>query len=219
MVGITLSPEQIRAAPPEVRRWLEHEIAVSLGLNPPRPPVAQPSSPHLLACTIEEAAEVLSAIQGMLPVMNVFFELGREGVGLGSQGVEAFRLADILRHTRLQTLDQVVACLNVIDEAFHRVRGDGEATFYAVDERGYCFVAAQTQRSILRIWQQIVAERELRGPAAGPGQTVASPSAQLAPGASSFTPAFLTASATHPTAVGSAQPMAAPSISAEDAAR
>jgi hypothetical protein len=35
MVGITLSPEQIRAAPPEVRRWLEHELAVSLGLNPP----------------------------------------------------------------------------------------------------------------------------------------------------------------------------------------
>ena len=79
MVGITLSPEQIRAAPPEVRRWLEHELAVPLGLNPPTLPITQPSHPHLAACTPEEAAQVLSLIQGMLPVVHVFFELGREG--------------------------------------------------------------------------------------------------------------------------------------------
>lgn len=96
MVGITLSPEQIRAAPPEVRRWLEHELAVSLGLNPPALPITQPSSPHLAACAPQEAAQVLSLIQGMLPVVNVFFELGREGAAPG-EGIEAFRLADITR--------------------------------------------------------------------------------------------------------------------------
>ncbi len=163
MVGITLSPEQIRAAPPEVRRWLEHELAVSLGLNPPALPITQPS-PHLAACTPEEAAQVLSLIQGMLPVVNVFFELGREGATPG-EGIEAFRLADIMRHTRLEAPDQVLVCLEVLDQAVRRVRNDPSAAFHAVDERGYCLVAAQTQRSIRAIWQQVVAQRELVRPA------------------------------------------------------
>ena len=37
MVGITLSPEQIQQAPPEVRRWIEQQIASALGLSAPRP--------------------------------------------------------------------------------------------------------------------------------------------------------------------------------------
>ncbi|MGP0092157.1 MAG: hypothetical protein ACLPKB_19695 [Xanthobacteraceae bacterium] len=159
MIGITLSPEQIRTAPPEVRRWLEQELAVSLGLHAPESPVAQPITPHLVACTVEEAAQVLSLIQSILPVVNVFFELGREGGSAGIEGVEAFRLADILQHTRLQTLDQLAASLDAINNAFRRVRGDVNATLYGLDRRGYCFVARETQRSILRIWQEVVAER------------------------------------------------------------
>jgi hypothetical protein len=164
MVGIILSPEQIRAAPPEVRRWLEHELAVSLGLNPPAPPITQPSSPHLAACTPEEAAQVLSLIQGMLPVVQVYFELGREGAAPG-EGIAAFRLTDIMRHTRLEVPDKVLACLEVLDQAVQRVRNDPGATLHAVDDRGYCLVAAQTQRSIRAIWQQMVAQRELVRPA------------------------------------------------------
>ena len=34
MVGLTLTPEQIRKAPPEVRRWLEREVATTLGQEP-----------------------------------------------------------------------------------------------------------------------------------------------------------------------------------------
>lgn len=34
MVGITLTPEQIKGAPVEVRRWMEREVAASLGLQP-----------------------------------------------------------------------------------------------------------------------------------------------------------------------------------------
>ena len=180
MVGITLSPEQIRAAPPEVRRWLEHELAVSLGLNPPALPIVQQSSPELVACTAEEAAQVLGLIRGMLPVVNVFFELGREGATAG-EGIGAFRLADIMRHTRLETLNQVLACLDALDEAIQRVRGDAQARFYALDERGYCFVAAQTQRSIRTIWQQIVAQRELVGSGNRLDQSAGSLSARFAP--------------------------------------
>lgn len=155
MVGITLSPEQIRAAPPEVRRWIEQEFFATFGLQ------TELDSSRLAAYSVEEAASVLSLIQGMLPVVNVFFELGREGMSVETEGVAAFRLAEILRHTRLQTLEQVIACLDTISEAARRVRGDGEAPFYGLDSRGHCFIAAQTQRSILQVWQQIVAARNL----------------------------------------------------------
>lgn len=210
MVGITLTPEQIRAAPPEVRRWLEHELAVSLGLNPPALPITHPSSPHIAACTPEEAAQVLSLIQGMLPAVQVFFELGREGAGPG-EGIAAFRLADIMRHTRLEVPDKVLACLEVLDQAVQRVRNDPSATFHAVDERGYCLVAAQTQRSIRAIWQQLVAQRELVRPAAS-NHTEGLVSARLAPDLSSGGSPFLTASPSGP-----AEPLhkMAPSTSSE----
>jgi hypothetical protein len=154
MVGLTLSAEQVRKAPPEVRRWLEQELLASLGLQAPS---TEPHTPQLVACSPEEAGEVLSLIQGMIPVVSVFFELGREGTRTDIEGVEAFRLDDILRHTRLQTLEQVVACLGSINEAVAQVRGDPQATFYALDGRGYCFVADRTRRSIARVWQEMIA--------------------------------------------------------------
>jgi len=196
MVGITLSPEQIRAAPPEVRRWLEHELVVSLGLVSPTLPITQPSSPHLAACTPEEAARVLSLIQGMLPVVHVFFELGREGAAPG-EGIAAFRLADIMRHTRLEAPDQVLACLEALDQAVRHVRNDPSATFHTVDERGDCLVAAQTQRSIRAIWQQLVAQRELVRPAFS-SHTEGPVSARLAPNPSPGGSSFSSASPSGP---------------------
>lgn len=173
MVGVTLSPEQIRNAPPEVRRWLEQELLATLGLQQP---AADLEAPQLAALGEEEAAGVLSLIQGMLPVMNVFFELGREGIGMETEGLAAFRLADILRHTRLQTPEQVVACLDTISAAARRVSGDPGAAFYGLDNRGHCFISALTRRSISHVWQEIIAARNLdastaealRGPAAEP---------------------------------------------------
>jgi hypothetical protein len=161
MVGITLSPEQLRAAPADVRRWIEHEVAVSLGLHAPEVVDAKRGSPQLVGLTVDEAAKVLSLIEGTLPVVNVFFELGREGGSAGVNDLEAFRLVDITRHARLQTMEQLADCLNIINAAVRSVRADANATVYGLDQRGYCFVAGQTHRSIQRIWQGIVMERAL----------------------------------------------------------
>jgi hypothetical protein len=158
MVGVTLSPEQIRNAPPEVRRWLEQELLASFGLQQP---ATEAGVPQLASCDVEEAAAILSLIQGMLPVVNVFFELGREGISVAGEGLTAFRVTDILRHTRLQGPDQVIACLDAISAAARRIRGDAHAAFYGLDSRGYCFIATQTRRSILHVWQQIIAARDL----------------------------------------------------------
>ena len=45
---------------------------------------------------------MLSLVQGMLPVVSVFFELGREAASVPVHGMRAFSIADILRHVRLQ---------------------------------------------------------------------------------------------------------------------
>ena len=157
MVGITLSSEQIRSAPREVRQWLEQEVLASFGWELP---AAQPTAPQLAACTPDDVFKVLSLVRETIPVVNVLFELGHAGMSIGEQALEAFRLADIQRHVRLATTEQVAACLQVINNALCRVRNDDSLVFYALDDRGYCFISEQTRRSIAQVWQQIVAERQ-----------------------------------------------------------
>ncbi len=151
MVGITLAPEQIRAAPPEVRQWLEQQIAHTLGLPHPAEPSAVP--PRLVACTPEQAAAILAQIQAVLPAVAVFLELGREHGSVTADGLRAFRLADIARNARLPSVEHVLRALEVIDTALRRAVGDPEATLFALDPQGHCFVAQETGRSILAVWQ------------------------------------------------------------------
>jgi hypothetical protein len=177
MVGIALTPEQIRNAPPDVRRWLEQELLQTFGLRPSQPdaPQSQPHHEHLVACSVDEAASILRLIQGMLPVVNVFFELGRYAANLPDEGLAAFRLTDMLQHTRLQNLDQIIDCLRIINEAVQQVRSDPDATLYALDQYGDCYVAAQTQQSILRLWLQVVGGQVGRGAPAGDERPTANP--------------------------------------------
>ncbi len=154
MVGITLSPEQIHQAPPEVRRWLEQQIASALGLHRAEPALQAPAR-HLIGCNVEEARAILSLIQGLLPVVSVFFELGREPVAASTQGLRALRLDEMLRHVHLQAPEQIVACLEAIDEALQRVRREPAAALTALDGSGHCLVADATARSILALWREI----------------------------------------------------------------
>jgi hypothetical protein len=170
MIGLTLSPEQVRAAPPEVRRWLEHEISMMFGLAAADHPAAKDVASRLVGCNPEEAAAMLELVQGILPVVNVFFELGREAVSAAVHGLRAFRLSDLMRQARLSTPQQVIECLDVLTTAVRRVRGDKEALFYLVDDNGHCLVAEPTMRSVLQVWQQIVARHALDAPAEAPQQ-------------------------------------------------
>jgi hypothetical protein len=155
MTGITLSSEQIRRAPPEVRRWIEHEVATSLGFQA-QATESQRQAPQLAACSRDEVAAVLSLIQGVFPAVNVLFELGRKGASFAQDRLEAHRLSDIQHHTRLQSPEQVISCLNLINESLHRVRGSTDESFYGADG-DYCFVATETQQSIRRLWFELIA--------------------------------------------------------------
>jgi hypothetical protein len=166
MVGITLSPEQIRHAPAEVRRWLRGEIATSLDVD--SDVVASSGLRNLSVCSIEEAGAIYEKIRGIFPAVNMFFELGRDGELVTSEGLVAHRLVDMLQHTRLQTIQQLSACLQIINQAARELGNNPEISLYVIDQHGYCFVSADTQRSIAALWRQLMSGPDERG-AARPG--------------------------------------------------
>jgi hypothetical protein len=171
MIGITLTSDQIRTAPTEVRQWIEHQVIASLGLGAETPALAPDQAPphghHLVACSAEDAAAVLAQIQGFLPAVNVFFEFGRAGINYGQPPVMAFRLLDILHHTRLQNVEQVMTCLDAINQALAAVRRDDSARFCGFDNQGHCLIAPQTQQSIFQLWQGLVARQQAASDAEG----------------------------------------------------
>ena len=195
MTGITLSSDQIRRAPPEVRRWIEHELATSLGLQIQASGSEGGPPAHLAGCSRDELAAVLTLIQGALPVVNVFFELGRKGTSYGEDRLQAYRLSDIQHHTQLQTLEQVIACLNLIDQSLHRIRGSADVSFYGLDG-DYCFIATETQQNIRRLWFELIGGGEVATAPAGaqsedgPGLRGAGPAEGLAsaPGGAAMRP-------------------------------
>ncbi|MDE2378319.1 hypothetical protein [Bradyrhizobium sp.] len=164
MTGITLTAEQIRNAPAPVRQWIEQEVIASLGFASKAPAAAPPQAAHLVACSAEDAAGVLERIQRVLPAVNVFFEFGRPGIAYGQPAVMAFRLVDVLHHTRLDNVGQVMTCLEMINQALTQARGDRSARFCGFDNEGHCFIAPQTQASIAALWQSVIARHEAAQP-------------------------------------------------------
>jgi len=144
-----------------VRRWIEHQVLSSLGLAAEAPPQAAlpAQSAHLVACTADDAAKVLMQIENMLPAVNVFFEFARPGIAIGQPPMMLFRLIDILHHTRLQNIGQVMACLEAINQALAEVRHDPMVRFCGFDHEGHCIIAPETQRAIGSLWQTVIAKQ------------------------------------------------------------
>ncbi len=159
MIGITLSSEQIRTAPPEVRLWIEHEVATSLGLQV-RATDYQTNLEGLTVCNLDELFNIFSLIQHSVPAVHVLFELGRKGASFADGKLEAYRLPDIQHHARLQNVGQVIACLELINRSLHRARGTADAMLCIV-ENGFCVVATETQENLLRLWQELIGRADI----------------------------------------------------------
>ena len=158
MIGITLTIDQIRNAPPPVRHWVENEVVAALGLTEPKAATAAPpQEAHMVACSVEDAEAILTQLQDTLPAVNVFFEFGRPTVSYGEPPMMVFRLLDVMYHARLRDIGQVTACLQLIDDALARLKRDPAARFCGFDHEGHCFILAQTQTSIATLWQKIAA--------------------------------------------------------------
>jgi hypothetical protein len=173
VIGITLTANQIRTAPVEVRQWIEREVVAALGLQIQIRHQASEIE-RIAVCSLEELAAVVSLIQGIIPAVNVLFELGSQGATVADGRLVASRLSDIMHHVRLQGVDQVVSCLDIINGALHRVRGAiEESELCALDSEGHCFVASQTQQNILRLWQEVIRGQQVTsdGVTSGPPRT------------------------------------------------
>ena len=154
MIGITLTSEQIRTAPPEVRRWIEREVMTSFGQPPQSADDSKPHGEHLAICSEEEAAAILAQIQGVLPAVNVFFELGRQGAIFGQPNIEAYPAARHRPSHPAAICPRWLPASTLINQAFSNVCGDATAKFCGLDREGHCFIALETQQNILRLWQK-----------------------------------------------------------------
>lgn len=120
MTSFTFSVEQVRSAPPEVRRWFEREITATLAaLSKSEHDASQVHAAALAACIPEEAAQIFEVIKGNLLLSQVLFELARETPNSQSAApLYPISIADILRHTRLGDGDRFVDCFTAINHAF-----------------------------------------------------------------------------------------------------
>ncbi len=168
MVSFTFSEEEVRAAPPEVRHWIEARLSSALG---PRPgSEARPSSPEhgtLADCSPDEMAQVLKLISQNMLVTRIFFELARDArTGPRIAPYHALSLAEIQRHAQLAEPQQLFACLGVINQALQSVRGDAQAAMFGFDDAGQLYLHETTHCSIRQLWEQLVQAHaaEARGP-------------------------------------------------------
>jgi hypothetical protein len=173
VTGFTFSLEQIKSAPPEVRRWFEREIAVNLAqIGGPARDAAPMHGAALAACTPDEAAQLFELIKGDFLLSQVFFELGRDSPDAhGAAPLHTVALGDLLRHTRIGGVDRLSDYFGAINQAFQAIRSDPEATLFGFDQQGHVFIHEATCRSIRHLWEQLfagpISTAGLGGPADG----------------------------------------------------
>ena len=155
MTSFTFSLEQLKAAPPEVRRWVEHEIGVALGaMSRFDHDPSQVHSGALAACTPEEALQMFQLIKDNFLLSQVFFELAREkAAGRAAPPLHALNIAELLRHTRLSNGDRLADCFTAINQVFQTVRNDPEAALFGFDQYGHVYIHESTHHSVRRAWE------------------------------------------------------------------
>jgi len=193
MTSFTFSAEQLMLAPPEVRRWVERELAATLAaLSRPAHDPPQVHAAALAACSLQEASQLFEVIKGDFLLSQVFFELAREMPGGQAPApLHPLSIADILRHTRLRDGDRLVDCFTAINQAFQAIRNDSEATLFGFDQQGHVFIHQTTHDSIRQLWDQLFAPHApmANGPSAGFNPPHLGPSediAQHTPGSPGF---------------------------------
>jgi hypothetical protein len=161
MTSFTFSVEQLRSAPPEVRRWFAGEIGRSLGgIEGPHPEPHHAEPMRLAACTAAEALQMFELIGNDAIATRLFFELSRESAfGTSLPGLQALRMSDLLHHAGLPGQESLIGGLTLIDRAFRQIHGDSAGSLFGFDKAGHIFIHETTQLSIRRVWQELVEAR------------------------------------------------------------
>ncbi len=173
MTSFTFSAEQVRSAPPEVRRWMENEIARALGsqLHSEHDP-SKMQAGALAAATVDEVAQIFNLISGNFLLTQVFFELARETpLAPGLPSLHGLNLNDMRRHLQLDDVHQLLECLNVINQALQQVRNDAPATLFARDEQGHIYIHESSYQNIRKLRERLITEHSSAAQPQPPGTT------------------------------------------------
>jgi hypothetical protein len=157
VTDFTFSAEQIRSAPPEVRQWIQDQIASALLSIAKPPPETGEHSTALAVCTPEEAVQVFEIIRSDFVVAQVFLELAL-AAEVSSSNLYALDIDHILRRTRL-TEGRLLDCFRIIGEAYQQVRHDPNTALFGFDQNNHIFIDAGTNHSIRSLWQQLATMR------------------------------------------------------------
>ncbi len=175
MVGIVLTAEQVKAAPPSVRQWLEQQLAADLAPAPlALPELASPAtdiaSARIAACNLAEVMQIFEQIRHDGLACRVFLEFGREpSARLHPSPLYALDLGDIARATGILSGKQLGACLYLINSAFQMLRADPAATLFAIDANGRCYLQETTHRALHLLRRDLLAPHPAPQRRAEPG--------------------------------------------------
>ncbi len=102
--------------------------------------------------------EVFNRIAGNSIIARVFFELARDtAFAAPATPFHVVNLVDVMRHLQLVEAQQVLSCLDAINQAFQQIRRDPQASLFALDEAGHIYLHELTYHGIRQVWQQLVA--------------------------------------------------------------
>jgi len=159
MTGIVLSAEQIRAAPPAVRRWLELQMAAAFEGAAAAPAAAEPEAGDdatLAACDRREVDRIFEALRQDPVAGSILLDLGREPVTpLHPSPLYDIDLADVARDTGIADQGELAAGFAHINDALRAVRHDPAATLCGFDAAGRCYLHEATHRAIHQLWDDL----------------------------------------------------------------
>jgi hypothetical protein len=165
MIGIVLSSEQVKAAPPVVRDWLEQQVAGDFSpavIPAPRRlggrAAAEVDPSGITACSLAEVLQVFERIRHDGGACRVFLDFGREPVDtLHASSLYALDLSEVIGDTGIAEKGRLAAALNLINAALQALRGDPEARIFTIDAQGRCYVHELTHRSLHLLRQDLLA--------------------------------------------------------------
>ena len=159
MISFAFTVDQIRSAPPEVRRWIE--TAIISALREVATPQPQPAhSSELASCTPDEALALFELVRSDFAAAQVLFEFAREPPLPNSpRPLHAFGIGEFKRKLRLSD-DRLADCFGTISQAFTQVRNDAEAVLLGFDASNHVYMHEAAHVSIRSVWERLTgAER------------------------------------------------------------
>jgi hypothetical protein len=154
VISFAFTVDQIRSAPPEIRKWFETEIINALrDAASPRPETVHSS--ELAVCSPDEALAVFEFFRNDFATAQVFLEFGREPPLPNSpRPLHAFAIGEFKRKLRLSD-DRLADCFAVINRRFIRLRSEPDAVLLGFDQAGHVYIHEVTHSSIRGLWEKL----------------------------------------------------------------